>query len=158
MTPRGPNARTQSNREDAVAHIYADTNVTVERLQLFAQATYEEQVRTIATLRAAAADESDTTSLSYGGIAAAFLIALAVPASPLLGGRVATVLEWIILVAISVALALIVLAALSPAMILSARDLVRRERALVWLRAFEDELARYHRQRGWAARRWKRAH
>jgi len=159
MTRRGRTSRTRRNRKNAIAHIYADTDVTVDRLRLFAVAPHAEHVTTIATLRAAAADESNTMSLGFGGIAAAFLIALAVPASPLLGGRtIDTIPEWIILLSTSVVLAGIVLAALAPAMILSARDAARRERAVIWLRAFEDELARYHRQRGRAARQWQRTH
>lgn len=159
MTSPGPNRRRRDNRKSEVAHIYADTDVTMERLQLFALDTHQEQVRTIATLRAAAADDSNAISLSFGGIAVAFLIALTVPESPLLGGMtIDTISGWIVLLTMSVVLAVIVLVALVPAMILSARDSAHRERAVIWLRAFEDELARYHRQRGRAARRWKRVH
>ncbi|MGN6221873.1 MAG: hypothetical protein ACTHNQ_20430 [Microbacterium sp.] len=131
----------------------------MERLQRFAVAAHEEQVATLAALRAAHADESNSLSLGFGGIAAAFLIALMVPASPVLNGMTLdTIAEWTSLLLVSVGLALVVLAALTPAMFLSARDAARRERATVWLRAFEEELARYHRKRGRAARQWKRAH
>ncbi|WP_127473894.1 hypothetical protein [Microbacterium sulfonylureivorans] len=136
-----------------------DTDVTVARLRLFALAPREEQVTTIAALRAAEADVRNTMSLGFGGIAAAFLVALVVPSSPIRNeGMIHTVPEWIIVLSTSVVLALIVLAALAPAMVLSARDAVRQERAVIWLRAFEDELARCHRQRGRAARKWQRAH
>ena len=159
MRASDTNRRTRNSRKYEVAHIYTDTDVTMERLQLFALDSHREQVRTIATLRAAAADESNAMSLSFGGIAVAFLIALTVPAPPLLAGvTIDTFSGWIVLLTMSVVLAVTVLVALAPAMILSARDSAHRERAVIWLQAFEDELARYHRQRGRAARRWKRVH
>lgn len=48
------------------------------------------------------------------------------------------------------------LPAFAPALVDMARDQNRRERAVVWLGAFEDELTRRHRLSGRAARRWQR--
>lgn len=50
------------------------------------------------------------------------------------------------------------LLAFAPALVDMARDQNRRERAVVWLEAFEDELTRRHRLSGRAARRWQREH
>ncbi len=141
----------------AEPHIHRDTEVTRSRLDAFAVAPRAEQVRVLATLRAHAADESDTALRELVGILLATLMAILAPFVAL---NVDEQLRGnpIFLAVLALAVGTVLLIAFLPAMIDMARDLNRRERATVWLGAFQDELARRHRLKGRAARRWQRDH
>lgn len=131
--------------------------MTLERLDAFALASRAEQVKVLAQLRAQAADDSAANKLGIWGFLIAALVVILAPIltldvddrvrnNPLAAGIVVAVVVVVLLLAFA------------PALIDMARDQNRRERAVVWLGAFEDELTRRHRLSGRVARRWQREH
>jgi hypothetical protein len=144
-------------RKQPEEHVYADLEVSRTRLDAFSAASRIEQARALATLRAQAADESAASKLGLLSVLVATLVVILAPIHAIdLDDRVR---ENPLAVGIIVAVVVVVLLlAFAPALIDMARDQNRRERARVWLGAFEDELARRHRLRGRAARRWQKEH
>ena len=144
-------------RRQPAAHVYSDTDVTQARLDAFAVASRMEQVRALAVLRAQAADESAAAKLGLSSVLVATLVVVLAPILAIdIDDRVR---ENPVAVGIIVAAVVaVLLLAFAPALIDMARDQARRERAVIWIEAFEDELARQHRLRGRAARRWQKAH
>jgi hypothetical protein len=138
-------------------HIHDDSDVSSKRLTDFALADRDVQVAVLARLRTTAADESNTLSLSFTSLLIAILLVIA---APLVTMKVPPAVResWLgqlVMVACTVVLLIV---ALSPVMFFYVMELKRRERAVVWLGAYQDELARRHRLRGREARRWQRAH
>ncbi len=141
----------------AEPHIHDDLNVTTGRLNEFALASRSTQVNVLATLRAQSADGSVATQLTIASLVLAIFVVVAAPLITVQPDPALASSWWARLILI-VTLAGVLLLALSPAMWDAAKGHVKRERAVVWLAAYEDELARRHRLRGAAARRWQRAH
>jgi hypothetical protein len=139
--------------EEIDRFIHMGTDVTGERLDVFANADRTTQLKVLAFLRGRSVD--DTIDLSIFAIVLAVVIPLStiglpaeIPELTIVGrivGDLIVALAVVLGVGLSVAL---------PAI----RRQERRTRATVWLRAYEDELARRHAQRGRAARRWKATH
>ncbi len=144
-------------RRKTEPHIYTDVNVTVERLNDFAVASRSTQVEVLAKLRARSADDSVAIQLSIASLLLAIFVVIAAPLMTVQPDPTLLSASWSKLV-LTAALAGVLLLALSPVMWDAAKGHVRRERATVWLAAYEDELARRHRLRGPAARRWQREH
>lgn len=144
-------------RRTAEPHIHNDVDVTTDRLNDFALAGRSTQINVLAKLRAQSADDSVATQLSIASLVLAIFVVIAAPLitvqpDPTLAS------SWWAKPILIVALVGVLLLALSPALWDAAKGHVRRERAVVWLAAYEDELARRHRLRGRDARRWHRAH
>jgi cation transport ATPase len=144
-------------RRKTEPHIHTDVNVTVERLNDFAVASRSAQVEVLAKLRAQSADDSVTTQLSISSLLLAIFVVIAAPLITVQPDPTLLSAWWSKLVLTTV-LAGVLFLALSPAIWDAAKGHVRRERAVVWVAAYEDELARRHRLRGPAARRWQREH
>lgn len=144
-------------RRKAEPHIHNDVDVTTDRLNDFALASRSTQVNVLAKLRAQSADASVTTQLSIASLVLAIFVVIAAPLITVqLDPTLAS--SWWARPILIVALVGVLLLALSPALWDAAKGHVRRERAVVWLAAYEDELARRHRLRGRDARRWQREH
>lgn len=131
------------SREKHLPHIHDDLDVTRTRLDAFAVATRAEQTTALALLRAQAADESTSAKLGLTSILIATMLVVLAPflafdvddhvrGNPVFAGLAAVVVSVILVIF------------LVPAMVDVARDQNRRERATVWLGAFQDELARRH--------------
>jgi peptidoglycan/LPS O-acetylase OafA/YrhL len=144
-------------RRKGEPHIYKDVDVTTDRLNDFALAGRSVQVDVLAKLRSQSADDSVATQLSIASLVLAIFVVIAAPLITVQPDPALASPWWARLILI-VALVGVLLVALSPAMWDAAKGHVRRERAVVWLAAYEDELARRHRMRGRAARRWQREH
>lgn len=144
-------------RRKAEPHIHSDVSVTTDRLNDFALASRSTQARVLAKLRAQSVDDSVTTQLSIASLVLAIFVVIAAPLITVQPDPALASSWWARLI-LMVALIAVLLVALSPALWDAAKGHVRRERAVVWLAAYEDELARRHRLRGPAARRWQREH
>jgi uncharacterized membrane protein YbhN (UPF0104 family) len=144
-------------RRNAEPHIHNDVDVTADRLKDFALASRTTQVSVLAKLRAQGADDSVATQLSIASLVLAIFVVIAAPLITVEPDPALTSSWWARPI-LTVALVVVLLLALSPALWDAAKGHVRRERAVVWLAAYEDELARRHRLRGPAARRWQREH
>ena len=146
MTP--PRRRPQSS-----PHLHRDSEVTTRRLDLFAAATRDEQVAVLPHLRRRAADDSHTTELTVIGLALTIIATVVLPQqidlsdlSPLSGIIAGAIIGFVAIIA------------LVPSLVSSVVHASRRQTALVWVRAYEDELTRQHGRGGIAGRRWRRAH
>ena len=106
-------------------HIHADVDVTAERLKDFALASRSTQVKVLAALRAKSADDSVATQLS---IASLFLAVFVVIAAPLIAVQPDPTLasSWWARLGLMVALVVLLLVAVSPAMWDAAKGHVRR--------------------------------
>jgi hypothetical protein len=144
-------------RRKAEPHIHSDVDVTTDRLNDFAFASRSTQAHVLAKLRAQSVDDSVATQLSIASLVLAIFVVIAAPLITVQPDPALASSWWARLILI-VALLAVLLVALSPALWDAAKGHVRRERAVVWLAAYEDELARRHRLRGPAARRWQREH
>jgi hypothetical protein len=144
-------------RKPTEPHLHADLDVTNDRLNAFAAAPRAHQVAVLARLRAQSADVTASTVLTLTSLLLATLLVLA---APLLTVDVDPKVKQnpLLITVLIVVLTLMLLVAFVPAFIGSARDANRKERAAVWLGAYQDELARRHRLRGREAREWKRTH
>jgi hypothetical protein len=136
------------------SHLHADLGVTPRRVDDFANAHFSDQLLVLAEIRRRAGDSSNGTQLAIAGIALAAFGLFVSPAKGLnlfgLPFAAALVLGAIL----GVAGALVAL----PFIIRPTVRSIHRERALVWLPAYEDALARRRFQKGRAARKWRRAH
>jgi protein-S-isoprenylcysteine O-methyltransferase Ste14 len=138
-------------------HIHRDVDVTSGRLDAFALAPRAEQAVVLARLRAQSADTSGTAVLSLVSLLVAVLLVIA---APLITVEIDPSLQGNVLFATTtmVALIIVLLVFFIPGIVEAAKDAVRKERAAVWLGAYQDELARRHLLRGRRARRWQRSH
>ncbi|MGN7861788.1 hypothetical protein ACTJI8_14505 [Microbacterium sp. 22303] len=138
-------------------HIHDDSDVSSKRLTAFALEDRDVQTAVLAELRAMSADESNALSLTFASLVVAVLL---VVAGPLMTVKVMPGLpsSWLIQPLVVVVAAVVLIIALSPMIVFFVKEQKRRERAFVWLGAYQDELARRHRLRGSKARRWQRAH
>jgi hypothetical protein len=138
-------------------HIYDDLDVTSSRLTRFALADREEQVAVLAKLRARSVDDSTTITMGFSSLVIAVFLVIA---APLLTLDIDPVLRrsWVAALVLTLLIMFLLLILTAPALVVTAREQARRERATVWLAAYEDELARRHRLRGPFARRWQREH
>jgi hypothetical protein len=134
--------RNKAIRAHAEPFVHADIAVTTDRLDSFANATIDDQLATLATLRERAAD-SGSTELAVLGIAIAVLIALLVPTSGLTDyGAVSSAWELLGRIVASVIVGFVVVALI----VAGGREWLQRDRrrelAAVWLAAYDDELTR----------------
>lgn len=144
-------------RKKAEPHIHNDVDVTTDRLNDFALASRSTQVNVLAKLRAQSSDDSVATQLTIASVVLAIFVVIAAPLIAMQPDPALATSWWARLILV-VALVGVLLLALSPAVWDAAKGHVKRERAVVWLAAYEDELARRHRLRGAAARRWQCEH
>jgi protein-S-isoprenylcysteine O-methyltransferase Ste14 len=155
MTNRGKAEEVAGSSE----HLHMDRQVTRARLECFAAADVEVQLEVLASLRAKAADQEATQTLALQSMAVAVL-AIFLAFVPGIVPQTRTVSldpsAWIIS-AIAV-LVVVILIVLAPVVVDQTRLSRKRERATVWLGAYEDELNRHRSGRGRAARRWRREH
>lgn len=138
---------------DARRHLYKDHNVTVERVDAFAEDSRAVQLEVLTELRSDINDETLTLSLS------ALVFAIVIPtAAGFVNVRPLDGEIWAIAIAMAIVglvLGLVLAGALGlPVWV----ERMRRVRAHTWLRAYEDELARRRSQRGRVARRWQAEH
>jgi len=137
-------------KRSPTAHLYRHSNVTLDNLESFAVAPRGEQVKILAELRKRASDDSHTIELAIVGIAATLIATLVVPdhvdlsGLPLIGALIAGGLLGIVAVLV-----------LIPLLITTAVRSNRREAAMVWLRAYEDELQHWQGLPGRAGRKWR---
>ncbi len=144
-------------RSKAEPHIHNDVDITTDRLNDFALANRSTQVNVLAKLRAQSADDSVATQLTIASVVFAIFVVIAAPLITVQPDPALATSWWARLILV-VALVGVLLLALSPAIWDAAKGHVERERAVVWLAAYEDELARRHRLRGAVGRRWQREH
>lgn len=138
-------------------HVHDDMEVTRTRLDAFANASRMEQAEVLAILRARAADESSAATL---GLLSILIATLVVMIGPVITINVDDSLRTnpIFVAALVAVIVIVLLLAFTPALFDQARYQNRRERAAVWIGAYQDELARRHRLKGRVARRWQRRH
>ena len=142
------------NRHISVPHVHPDVDVTLERVDAFAAASREEQLAALSALRIAAANDDHVAIIALESLvisAFALFAVILLPESPPLSSMLARVLLGSIIV-------VMLLLVFAPTIINTARALGRRERARVWLTAYECELQRRWAQRGRTARTWQHRH
>ena len=134
-------------------HIHSDINVDQPRLDALAEEPRTIQLLVFAALRERTVEEN--VELPVAAIAFAVILPFAATfvtpeesdaplwAKAIVIGVLALVFTIVIFLAIG----------LSPL-----QRHRRRELATVWIGAFEDELARRHRNRSWSTRRWRKSH
>ncbi|TFC86676.1 hypothetical protein [Cryobacterium sp. TMT3-29-2] len=124
--------------EDVRPHVFADFDVTPDRVKAFAIELPDVQRRVRAELRHRVADESMTIEFALVGLMLALLGFIVAPANPIHLEDMPLLSSFIF----GAILAVVGLVILSPfAYGLYARH-ERRARAIVWLAAFDDEMSR----------------
>lgn len=121
----------------AIDHMYRHINVTPALVDRFADASRATQLRVLAQLRKRATDDSHTVELAIAAIAVSVLVSLT--GTPHLDLEK---LPWQVGLAAGGTLGLLVAGMLAPLVIGSAIRSNRRDSAVVWLRAYEDEVQR----------------
>jgi hypothetical protein len=145
---------TQKLARSVSAHIHGDLDVTLRRVRAFSAADLEVQLQVQAELRRRVNDESNAALFALYGIAIA-VVGLFV--SPAKGLNLLGLPIWASLV-IGLFLGVVGAAVALPFAIGPVVRSLRRERALIWLAAYEDEIARRRGERGLRGRRWRSAH
>lgn len=135
-------------------HIHNDLEVTLGRVQAFGSASLEDQLKVLAELRRRANDESNAAQFALYGIAIA-VVGLFV--SPAKGLNLLGLPIWASLV-IGVFLGLVGAAIALPFAIGPVIRSVRRERAVIWLAAYDDEITCRRSEPGLRGRRWRSVH
>lgn len=134
-------------------HVHDDFDVSPARLAAFARADRDMQVATLAVLRERASDDGNHLAMSFIGIFLAVLIAATI--TPVVITEPG--LWWVSPVA-TLAIAVVLLLALLPLLLPAMHASNRRQQAVVWVAAYEDELARWRTMPGRAGRAWRRVH
>lgn len=139
-------------------HLHSDTKVTIERLDSFAEASREHQVSVLAKLRARAEDDANDiqTTILVGafGVLGTLLVA------PNVAGLIqkAGTGSWVVGLSAGAGIGVVIAIVMIPIVFSAVVRGARRERATVWLRAYEDELQRRWQLPGRGGRAWRRAH
>jgi len=138
---------------EVMAHIHSSTAITIAQLDDFARAPREIQVRVLAKLREQTVENNVDLAL--------FALVISV-ALPIVGftstGTVSDSPLWARVVVVCVMALLVTFLVTVVVGWTPIRNHRRRETAVVWLGAFQDELDRRNRQRGCAARKWRATH
>lgn len=134
-------------------HVHDDLHVSHERLSAFAQADRDMQVATLAVLRERASDDGNHLVMSFAGIFVAVLLAATVTPVVITDAQ----LWWVAPLATLVVGAVLFLALL-PSLLPALRASNRTQQAVVWVAAYEDELARWRSMPGRVGRTWRRSH
>lgn len=140
------------------AHLYNDDRVTPERVAAFAGASRDEQLKVLAELRRRSVDDINDVQISI--MVAAFGALSVLFVAPGLSTHVlkAGTSAWAVELAAAIAAGAVVGIVLLPIIVFAVLNSRRRERATIWLRAYEDEIQRRWLQPGWRARVWRRNH
>lgn len=149
----------------ADAHLYDDVDVTLVHPHAYAKERPEVQLEIMARLRVQTASQDGSQQLTLQGVGIsvlAVLIALSpglVPHAPAVVNP--TAFWWAQLVSnlfVFSAIAGIVVIVLIPLIWDVTKSTKKRDRSVVWLAAYSDELARHRGRRGAAGRAWRRSH
>lgn len=145
-------------------HLHADLEVTREELDAFTAAETSVQLLVIARLRATADDQEGPQLLGlYSmGIAVLAVILTFVPGlvphvKPITWGAYWWI-SAVVVVIVFLAIGVIVVLVVAPILMDQLKLNRKRERAVVWLGAYLDELGRLRSASGKAARRWRKTH
>ncbi|WBU36710.1 hypothetical protein [Homoserinibacter sp. YIM 151385] len=131
----------------ATPHVHKDRKKLSDRVEAFADSSLAQQRLALAELRVESADRDGPTYLTIVAIVVPVALVLS-PVTPIEGNPWGAALV-IGIAGIPFAIALFV----------AERVLSRSQRtALMWLRAYEDELARRQLMRGSSGRKWRRSH
>jgi hypothetical protein len=134
--------------------IYEDVEVTPERLDRFGNADRATQVAVLTTLRLRANDSSNDTQIAVLALVVSTFGIFLSPASPVDLSKTPLWVSLVVGAILGFGGALVAVPFLIRPLVRS----VRRERARVWMPAFEDEIARRRALRGRAARKWQHTH
>lgn len=158
------NGRKEDFSPQVEQHLNADLDVSRARLEAFGGEDVDSQLRVIAALRARADNQEASQLLGVHSmsIAVLALILALIPglvpaASPLRWGPYLWVGAVVLFLVVN-AIDFIVVVVLAPIMIDQFRVNSKREQAVVWLGACQDELARLRGQTGKSGRAWRREH
>lgn len=134
-------------------HVHDDFDVSPERLAAFARTDRDMQITTLAVLRERASDDGNHLAMSFTGIFVAVLIAATVTPVVITDAG----LWWVSPIA-ALVIAVVLLLALLPLLLPAMHASDRRQQAVVWVAAYQDELARWRTMPGRAGRAWRKAH
>ena len=134
-------------------HVHDDFDVSPERLAAFAQADRVVQIATLAVLRERAGDDDNHLMMSFAGIFVAVLVAATVAPAVVTDPDL-----WWVSPITTFVVGIVLLLALLPSFLPAILASNRRQRAIVWVAAYEDELARWRTMPGRAGRAWRKAH
>jgi hypothetical protein len=121
---------------DVALHIYRDLNVTPQRVRAFASAPYEVRLLVLAELRKRVGDDTTNLEFSMFGFVLAFLALFISPVKGISGVG----LPFLASLIIGAILGLAGVAFVLPFAIVPVIRQGKRERAVVWLGAYLDEL------------------
>ncbi|TXN32306.1 hypothetical protein [Lacisediminihabitans profunda] len=138
----------------AAPHIYADTQVTLERVLSFGNATREIQLTVLTELRLRANDHANDTQIA---LVAVFVSFVGFFVSPIKNPVPEGAPLWTSLVVgavLGIGGAIVAI----PFLLRPVLRSLRKERATVWIPAFEDEIARRRGDITRQGRDWRRTH
>lgn len=147
--------RKRSRPRSQIPHVHQHSDVTIELVDAFADASRREQLAALTELRLAYANDDHVSVLGATSLVVSAFLVLSVPLLLPAADVPASWLARVILAIVILAMLLIVCVQL---LIDLARSHVRRERAYAWIAAYEAELSRRYGLRGRAARAWQRTH
>ena len=141
-----------------VPHVHADSAVDLQRVGGFAEAGRMEQLAALTELRRQVVDDSNAVDLGvFGAVLGAGIGVLVSSADTGLPP-----LPWYVSMAVFAVVGLLggalLLGGVIPLLVPMLKRSQRRERAELWLRAYEDELTRRWMKRGRTARHWQAIH
>jgi hypothetical protein len=135
-------------------HVYADTQVTVERVLSFGNATREIQLAVLTELRLRANDHANDTQIAFAAVVVS-LVGFFVSPIKNPGPEGAPVWTSLVVGAVlGIGGAIVAI----PFLLRPVLRSMRKERATVWLPAFEDEIARRRGDITREGRNWRRTH
>jgi len=139
-------------------HLYADDRVTIDRVDAFAVASRREQVLVLTELRRRSGEDPNDVQTSV--MVGAFGVLSTLFVAPKVADLVQTLGSepWLLWLPTGVAAGVVIIISLSPVIVSALLRGSKRERAALWLRAFEDELERRRSMGGRSGRLWRRLH
>jgi protein-S-isoprenylcysteine O-methyltransferase Ste14 len=153
-----------ADTDGTAVHLHNDLHVTRARVEDFASADFDIQLGVLASLRSNADSQEATQVLAVQSMVVAVLAVL-LTFAPGIVPHVKAIdygpFWWLQFIAVSIGVVVLVVVAVIvviPVLIDQSRFTRKRQQAVVWLGAYEDELARHRSSRGRAARRWRRTH
>jgi hypothetical protein len=134
-------------------HLHESFEVTEESVKAFGDASHATQIRVLAELRGNVADDPSHIELGVAGLLVALVALVGVPATT---SSMEGIPFWITVIAQAL-MVLVFVAVLVPVMWPQYKRQLGRERATMWLGAYEDEIARRRALGGRVGRTWRRA-
>jgi hypothetical protein len=124
-----------------VAHLHKDTDVDQARIDKFVAAPTAVRLRVLAELRRRAGSDEFGTQLALMGV----LVAIAVAVIPQSSGEPLPDLPMWVRIGSGLFTGIMLGVLFLPVVVILVVHTVRRDRAVVWLAAYEDALAEQHR-------------